>query len=180
MNQKFIILLCGRSGSGKTTVAEKLEELYGWTSVQSYTDRAMRSPDEKGHIFVTETRFDLIPPEEMVAYTEFDGHRYCATRGQVDDNEIYVIDPVGVRTFFQKYNGSKTVLTVVLNASSSLAKRRMKKRGDSKKKIRNRIANDEVSFDGVELLGDLVVDVKKKSPEKIAKEISSYVESIVG
>ena len=55
-----IICIVGRSGSGKTTAAEYLEELYGLKSIQSYTTRPKRKPNETGHTFVTEDEFDKI------------------------------------------------------------------------------------------------------------------------
>lgn len=43
MANEFIVLLVGPSASGKSTIADKLEELYGWKQVQSITTRPRRS-----------------------------------------------------------------------------------------------------------------------------------------
>ena len=102
MKNKFIVLLMGKSGSGKTTIADVLNKKYGWTSIQSYTTRSPRYPKETGHIFVTDEEFDALG--EMVAYTEFAGARYCATTQQVEENQVYVIDPDGYEYFMKAYN----------------------------------------------------------------------------
>ena len=46
MNNKPLILLVGKSGSGKTTIAEYLEKHYGMKMLRSYTTRPMRKPNE--------------------------------------------------------------------------------------------------------------------------------------
>ena len=74
---KFIFLIIGCSGSGKTAITEKLEELYHLKSIQSYTTRPPRYDGETGHIFVSNEEFDELT--DYVAYTEFAGFRYCAT-----------------------------------------------------------------------------------------------------
>jgi len=78
MSGRFIVLLAGKSGSGKSTVAEILAKKYGMRCASSYTTRKPRFEGEPGHIFVTDEEFDRIDPGEMVAYTEFAGYRYCA------------------------------------------------------------------------------------------------------
>ena len=177
MQKKTIVLLCGKSGSGKTTVANYLEEKYGWKSVVSYTDRAMRSPDEKGHIFVTPERFDMIPRKEMVAYTEFSGHRYCATRAQVESSDIYVIDPRGILEFKERYKGSKTPVIIYLSASDKLLSFRMQARGDSEDEVLKRIAHDRKAFRGAAKMADRRISVSGKTPEDIAKAIIAFIKA---
>ena len=82
MNKHRIVLLVGPSGSGKTAIANYLHDTYGWNTVQSYTTRPPRYDGEEGHTFVTDEEFDKLT--DMIAYTEFDGHRYCATADQID------------------------------------------------------------------------------------------------
>ena len=57
--RKPLFLFVGRSSSGKTTIANILEERYGYKQVQSYTTRPPRYEGEVGHIFVNENEFKL-------------------------------------------------------------------------------------------------------------------------
>ena len=49
-----LFLFVGKSASGKTTVANMLEEKHGHVQVQSYTTRPPRYEGEVGHIFVND------------------------------------------------------------------------------------------------------------------------------
>lgn len=77
-----IYLIYGRSGVGKTTVANLLSEKYGYSQISSYTDRKPRHSGEIGHVFISTEEFNKIRPQ-MVAYTMFDGHQYEIGRAHV-------------------------------------------------------------------------------------------------
>ena len=149
-----IYLIVGASGAGKTLLTETLEQEYGYKSIQSYTTRKPRYDGEKGHTFVTNEEFDKLT--DMVAYTEFCGHRYCATSQQVDENDLYVIDPKGIEFFKNNYNGNKGIKIIYIESSTSTRYERMCKRhqknGDSRlkasEKALERIENDVVEFYG--------------------------------
>lgn len=146
MDNNFIVLLVGASGSGKTTLAEKMERLYGWKSVISYTTRPKRFPDETGHIFVSDDQFDrLVKRDKIVAYTEYNGYRYCATAAQAAICQIYVIDIPGVLYFRQHYTGSKKILTVLIDLPEGIRRSRMQQRGDTDT-IGSRLETDRVKF----------------------------------
>ena len=140
----YIILLVGKSGTGKTTLVEKLIKDRSYKTVNSYTTRPQRYPGEPGHIFVSDERFDKL--ENICAYTEFDGYRYCATQEQVDNADIYVIDPDGVNYFKSQYKGDKEIITVELLAQRPVRYARMRSRGDSFFKTIRRLRNDKRKF----------------------------------
>ena len=149
---KFIFLIVGCSGSGKTTITEQLEQRYGLKSIQSYTTRPKRYDDETGHTFVTDEEFDKLT--DYVAYTEFAGFRYCATAEQVEDNDLYIIDPKGVDFFMKSYKGSKTPKVIFINSDLTTRYERMKSRAEENgstymeavKSSLERITNDVVEF----------------------------------
>lgn len=139
-----IILLVGPSGSGKSTIANKLHNDFGLKVVQSYTTRPKRYPGETGHIFVSDIEFNKI--KNKVAYTEFDEYRYCATAEQVEECDIYVIDPAGVRFFWSHYRGKKRVELVQLFVEQKVLRKRLEARGDSPLSIEHRLKQDPVIF----------------------------------
>ena len=141
-----IILLCGESGSGKTTVVTLLEEIYGLKQLQSYTTRPPRFENETGHIFITEEEFDLIPADDMIAYTKYNGYRYCGTVQQVEESDIYVIDLPGIEFFKRHYKGNKEPIVVYLSVPTKLRAERMKNRGDNDDLTNERLKYDETAF----------------------------------
>lgn len=138
---KPLYLFVGESASGKTSVAEYLEKVKSMRSVQSYTTRPPRYEGEKGHRFISEEEFDKL--ENIVAYTEYNNNRYCSTQKQINDSDIYVIDPLGVETLLEKYKPyNREIYIIYFYANDGIRTSRMHKRGDSDKKILERLTTD--------------------------------------
>ncbi len=142
--KKPLFLIVGKSGSGKSTVVNAFCERYGYTSVESYTDRPKRSEDERGHIFLTPEEFDEL--EGFLAYTEFDGHRYGTTKDQVDNADFYIIDPAGVRFMREHYDEDRKLVEVLIDVDEPTLRNRMLARGDLIEKVNSRIEHDEIAF----------------------------------
>lgn len=135
----------GPSGSGKTTIANKLAKEKGWKVLQSYTTRPKRYPEETGHIFVPVEEFEQYK-NDLCAYTEFDGYKYWATNQQVNESDLYIIDPAGVDFFFDTYKGCKTPVVIGLHADKETRRKRMQMRGDSEEDIKRRLEHDKIAF----------------------------------
>lgn len=138
---KHILLFVGPSGSGKTTVANRLEELFGLKQTESYTTRPPRYPGEKGHVFVSDAEMDELM-KDAVAFTTFNGYRYCDTNEHVEQHDIYVIDPHGVETFKDRYTGDKQPIIFYFDTPIKVCKQRMLDRGDSAAAVKERIKHD--------------------------------------
>ena len=177
MKDKFIVLLMGKSGCGKTTIADVLNKKYGWTSIRSYTTRPPRYPNESGHVFVTEDEFDQLT--DMVAYTEFAGARYCATAQQVEENQVYVIDPDGYEYFVNAYEGGKLVIPMGILCSEENLFDRMIARGDSFANASARIEHDKKKFAKLDNLAACFLDSNSYTPEENAETIHWIVSKAV-
>lgn len=177
----FLVVLMGESGCGKSTVARLLSNSCGWSVVKSYTDRPRRGPDDNDHIFVDAAYYDLIRDEGKVAETEFDGHRYCATAEQIENAQIYIIDPAGYRELKRRYSGHKRIIPVYIETYNQTRFRRMLKRGDSVASARQRIHNDVDAFIDVDSIPGLIKisgdadlpDVVSDVYHQIKKELNS-------
>ena len=170
MKDKYIVLIVGESGSGKSTICDELTKRYGLKQVKSYTTRPRRSEDEDGHTFISDEEFKEL--EGICAYTYFDGYRYCATREQIDNSDLYIIDPHGIEYFIKEYNGRKIPMVVYIYADKRTRRKRMANRGDKEHKIRQRIAHDESAFANVdEYTMYRYSNVEEGDVEKIATDI---------
>lgn len=114
--KKTIIAIVGPSGSGKTTLALHLREHYTIPTIVSYTTRPMRPEEKDGkeHIFVTEAQ---MPPKElMLAYTQFGGYHYWATKAQIPEYRpcTYVIDEKGLVEMQQKFQTEYRIIPILI------------------------------------------------------------------
>lgn len=165
-------LICGKSGSGKTTILNRVENSYGLIQLQSYTTRPPRYEGEKGHIFVSKRVFDLLHPR--VAYTNYNGYEYCATIAQVNESDLLTIDPFGIDFFKKAYTGEKNVKIVYIFVSDEERMARMRKRGDCSEDIIKRIEYDEQAFKGIECAADVIIcnDNMEECISKLLKYIN--------
>lgn len=91
----MISLIVGRSGRGKTTLAEELEKL-GLKVLKTYTTRKPRSKDDDSHIFITRKQADMM--KNRITETEINGNLYFFTKEMIENEkpDVIVIDPVGL------------------------------------------------------------------------------------
>lgn len=144
MNNKPLILLVGKSGSGKTTIAEYLEKNYGMKMLESYTTRKPRYEGERGHTFITYEEYIHLP--NKIGTTYFDGKYYCCTQEQCETADVYIIDPDGVKTFRRNYVGERRYYTIYLQINPIVRFWRMLKRDRSFKKAFSRVVHDHKKF----------------------------------
>lgn len=166
---KPLLLFVGPSGSGKTTAAEYLESTQGYKSVQSYTTRLPRYENETGHIFVSNEEFDKL--QNLVAYTEYNGHRYCATSEQVDEADIYVIDVPGVEVFLEKYKTKRPIYIMYFDVDIHIRIDRMINRHDHDAAIVSRIYKD-TEYNWISKLSDIV---HKHKTNTCAENVYFYI-----
>lgn len=163
-----LYLFVGRSASGKTTLAELLEEKYGMPSLQSYTTRPRRYENETGHTFISDDDFDKL--RNIIAYTEYNGYKYCATKDQIDCISIYVVDVPGVKTLLEKYETDRNIAIVYFNTDVRTRIDRMIDRHDCDSAIVSRLYTDE-EFDWERELEKLVWHYKNNLNQNVQMHI---------
>ena len=146
---KKIILIVGRTASGKDTLSRILCERLGLTAVVSYTDRPIRPGEQNGreHVFLSPEEFTgRMQTEHVAAYTRIGQFRYMATAEAIRDAGVYVIDPEGVTAFRTHMSGRCIPLVVYVTVPDAERKRRALGRGDNPDAVAARMAAEDAEF----------------------------------
>lgn len=146
---KPLILLIGTSGSGKTSLANKLQKKYGYVPIKSYTTRPVREGDDtdlESHTFVTLQEADLIAnSQSIIAQNWFDGNFYFVTLEQLQCADIYVTDVKGMKDVYRNFF-QKPIISIYLDVPPEIVAQRMERRGDSNEDIMRRLQHDSEAF----------------------------------
>lgn len=175
MNNKYLFCIVGRSGSGKTSVVEKLKS-DGYTSIDSYTTRPKRSENEVGHRFITEEEFKAL--NDVVAYTYYNNNHYGVTSKDIDDNDLYVVDIPGVKMLKEEYKGDKRIIVIGLTGETFALVPRMTSRGDTLESAFDRVKYDDEAFKDIKSVCDYIIDTTNidlsQTYEQVFNIINSY------
>lgn len=149
MNNKehIIILLVGRTCSGKSTLARMLCERTGYRQLVSYTTRVRRNENDNDHLFVTiEEYLQAKANGEIVAETEIAGNYYYATKEQLYQADLYTIDPKGRERLLSMELPCIRFVTVYISCSDEEREIRAGQRGDDKHTYRIREFAEKQQF----------------------------------
>lgn len=149
MGKYHIILLIGRSGSGKSTIAKELE-LYGYKQLPSFTTRPMRinEVDKVDHTFITAEQYlEYKSDNQISASTCFNGHLYGATKNMIYEYDTYVIDKDGLLEL-QQTMPEMNIISIYIKVPILSLITRMLRRGDSISNVISRLVNDYKMFKG--------------------------------
>lgn len=174
-----IVILTGKSATGKDTLQNYLVEVYGFRRMMSSTDRPMRpgETDGKEYNFRTKSEFSkLIEKDKLIESREYetlvngvpDTWRYGLEK--IDDmdetvNYVAVLDLSGAQKVKALYPKETTVF--YLYAPDEIREERCKQRGDfDVTEWERRLAKDEEDFSAEKR--DRVASVSLSSMKKIS------------
>lgn len=149
MNKEHVLLLIvGRTASGKDSLVNKLSERTGLRVITSYTTRPRRENEGETHIFSDEEMYELMQAEgEVAAYTQISGYHYWTTINQLYNNDIYIIDYRGIQTLRELNLPNIRFVTVFVNTPDEVREERaLKKRKDDKFVFRKRSLDEAAQF----------------------------------
>ena len=173
-----MIVICGKSNTGKTSVAKAIESL-GFKRIITYTDRIMRQ-GEANHLdyhFLQKDNFTKKLEEgffaEWKSYrTELGEFRYGTSRESLlkGGDSVIVLTPSGVKDIL--LNGIHNITVVLIDADDEVIKTRQRQRGDDPKESERRFVQDIIDFKGMEDYADFIImNNGEFSPEQIAQVI---------
>lgn len=153
-----MIIIMGKTASGKDTILKDLVINHGYKKIITYTTRPIRTSEKQGvtYHFISEDDFiqkiDSGFFAEWKTYnTEF-GVWYYGTSLEdlenADDKTAIILTPDGYRDVISKLSTKPKVIYIYAN--NSTIKQRLIDRGDDKNEAQRRLEHDNVDFKGVE------------------------------
>ena len=159
-----ILILIGKTSSGKTLIKEKLIEK-GFAGITTYTSRPMRKGEKQDvtYHFISDKDFKQKINEgffaEWKSYITADGVWHYGTA--LEDlkngeyNSVIILTPDGYRDVVNKLSEKPTAIYVYAN--NSTIKKRLMMRGDNPNEAQRRLEHDNEDFKGIENEVDKIV-----------------------
>lgn len=174
-----MIIIVGKSGSGKDSVVKKLTNFYDYKKIVTWTTRPMRPKEiqDVTYHFTDEETFEEKIEEGFFAewkkYESIEGTWYYGTAlldlTTFNEDKIIILTPDGYQEI--KDIIGKDTLTVYLKSKNRILKSRLKKRGDNPREIKRRLRHDKKDFKGIEKEVNVVIENNKRDLWDIAKMI---------
>ena len=142
-----VILIAGKTGSGKSSLIKKLCDRTGLIPLQSYTTRAKRSESDTDHIFVDVG--DYIRAKEngdIAVDAEIAGNYYYSTIEQLYEADLYTINPEAIDRLLAMNLPNIKFVVVYVSCPDKTREERVMKRGDDRRKYRARDFADRQEF----------------------------------
>jgi guanylate kinase len=163
MNKKTIIAIVGRSSSGKTYIAKRLSTILGYKEVVSHTTRPIRSNETNGveHWFDSKEEFqNILDNQTVIAYTKIGEYEYCATLEDIEDNCIYVIDPLGIKYLQKHFKDQINLKIIYIYCDEYIRRARASTRSDFKTawEDRNKVEDEQFIEFEANRPWDLLID----------------------
>lgn len=156
---KNLILVVGRSGSGKDTLVRHAQEYFKAASIPSYTDRPMRPTETQGveHTFISKEEFDeLLKRDDIFAYTQIGetGYRYCTTVEMLKNIKsktlFYIIDPNGYWYCRSKFRDDFNMKVIYVSAREDFRRARANIRNGEENAWKKRSEDENCQFEDFE------------------------------
>ena len=145
-DRKTIFLILGESGCGKDFLVDRLCKI-GLKKLVSHTTRERR-PDEldTSHVFSTYNDYvQAKESEQIIAETCINGVYYWATKEQLKDADIYIIDCKGT-DMLQSMGLPYRFVRIYLNVPKPIRRERALQRGDNMETYAKRAADEFKQF----------------------------------
>lgn len=179
-----MIVIIGKTASGKTTIVDVLCKKYGMSDVVTYTTRPKRRGEKQGktYHFISEEDFknkvdDGFFAEWKTYNTEFGDWYYGSSLEDLenaDDDTVIILTPDGYRDVVRRLQNKPK--SIYIYANNATIKERLKKRGDNKEEAQRRVEHDNADFKGVENEVDVIFyNNSDTNIEELAEKIVTWI-----
>lgn len=166
----MLLVLCGASCTGKTTIRDLLVKHYNFKSIVTYTDRPKREGEEEGvdYHFCTPEHFDaLIESNFFCEFTQYQiasdtpdsVWRYGTSKESIesfDNDAVLISNPDGLQEIIRQY-GKSNICVCRIVADDYTVRNRLKERGDNEEEAERRMAADVRDFRAIDGLEDMLI-----------------------
>ena len=166
----MLLVLCGKTASGKNTYREKLMQRNpSWHRAVSHTTRPMREGEENHfqYHFINSDNFIIMAVQKLfIETTEYhfsdyeDKKWYYGLSSSEIDNEsinLAILNQEGIKKAFTTF-GKEKIKVVYLYSDNEELRRRGHQRLDDSIRFEMRLRDDEKQFEGIEKIADLVIN----------------------
>lgn len=145
--EHVVLLVVGRTGSGKSSLIKRLCERSGLITLQSYTTRPKRSETDNDHTFVSvEDYLRAKENGEIAVDGEIAGNYYYSTIEQLYNSDLYTINPKALDRLLALNLPNIRFVVVYISCPDKIREERVMKRGDNKHDYRVRDYSERQEF----------------------------------
>lgn len=142
-----VILVVGKSCSGKSSLVKRICERTNLTALQSYATRLKRSESDNDHIFVNVEEYIRAKENGEIAIDgEIAGNYYYSTIEQLYNSDLYTINPEALDRLLAMDLPNIRFVVVYISCSDKIREERAMKRGDDKHDFRVRSFSERQEF----------------------------------
>jgi guanylate kinase len=146
-SEHIIILVVGKTNSGKSSLIKNICERTGLKELCSYTTRPKRSEEDADHIFVSvDEYFRAKENGEIAIDGEIAGNYYYATIEQLYEADLYTINPEAHDRLLSLNLPNIRFITIYISCPDKIREERAVNRGDDKHKYRMRELAERQEF----------------------------------
>ena len=165
-----MLVIIGKSASGKTTIEKCLKETEGYSNIVSYTTRPVRNGEVDGinYHYVTEDEFiEKLNNSFLAEHVNNYGNYYGVAKEDCKNSSLVIVEKNGLKQLNDV--DDLDICSIYLYVSPITRLKRMWYRKDKLKDIVKRILTDDVKFFGAKR--QCTFSVKSKSTKETAIEI---------
>lgn len=184
-----MIVLLGKTASGKDTILNELVKKYNYRKMITYTTRPMRKGEiqDKTYHFISDEEF-LKKKEEgfFLEYNEFNTAesvwRYGSAKEDyinADDNTIVILTPNGFKSlklWAVRNDIDLDIISIFVYANDETIRYRLKKRGDKKEEAERRLKTDKEDFKELpDIVGRIIYNNIRNNLKEVITTTHEYI-----